>query len=109
MSTDNFEDNFEKGKGDMLYVEVLLKDTTISVREILRQLSLGKTTDELLSSNPGLTISDIHNCLRYAWELVGVIEFEKALKEIKFSIKKRHDLANRIRGLKDKPPPSFRE
>ena len=102
MNTINFEEKFEAGKKDVLYFQVLLKGTNISVREILRQLSLGKSTDEVLESNPGMTISDIHDCLRYAWELVGVIDFKKAMTAINNSITKRHDLANRIRAVANK-------
>jgi uncharacterized protein (DUF433 family) len=79
-----------------------LKGTKISVREILRELSTGKSAEELLESNPGMTMSDIHTCLRYAWELVGVIDFKKAMTAINNSIKKRHDLANKIRALANK-------
>jgi uncharacterized protein (DUF433 family) len=102
MNTINFEEKFEAGKKDVLYFEVLLKGRDISVREILRQLSLGKSTDEVLESNPGMTISDIHDCLRYAWELVGVIDFKKAMTAVNNSITKRHDLANRIRAVANK-------
>lgn len=103
MSKINFEEKFEAGKKDVLYFEVLLKGTNISVREILRQLSLGISTDELLKSNPGMTISDVYTCLRYAWELVGAIDFNKALLAVNLVIKKRQIVLDKLESMRVNP------
>ena len=99
MSIINLEDKFEVGKKDVLYFEVLLKGTNISVREILRQLSLGTTTEELLESNPGMTISDIYTCLRYGWELVGAIDFKKAVSAVNIVNKKRQIVLDKLDSM----------
>lgn len=99
MSIINLEEKFEAGKKDVLYFEVLLKGTNISVRETLRQLSMGTSTDEILKSNPNMTISDIYTCLRYAWELVGAIDFKKAVSAVNIVNKKRQIVLEKLDSM----------
>lgn len=103
MSIINLEEHFEAGKKDVLYFDVLLKGTNISVREVLRLLSQGKSINELLESNPGMTLSDIHTCLRYGWELVGAIDFKKAVSAVNNVNKKRQIVVDKIRSMKANP------
>ena len=88
------------GKGDELYFEVLLKGTTISVREVMRNLAQGKTVDEVLKANPGMTASDIETCYEYAIELVGAVEFEKSMAAIDIVIAKRKMIIFRLESMK---------
>lgn len=92
----DIKSNFIAGKGDALYSEVLIKGTNISVREILRQLSTGKTYEEVLAANPDMTIADIHTCFEYAFQLVGAMDFKKALAAINVVDKKREKVLNKL-------------
>lgn len=79
---DNIKNNFIEGKGDSLYHSVLIKGKNISVRDVVRELSQGKSYADLMSANPELQIEDIHLCLEYAFRLIGAISFKKAVSAI---------------------------
>ena len=101
----SLEQKLIAGKGDFLYSQVLLKGTNISVREVLRDFSLGKTFDDILNSNPGMTTSDIQTCFEYAYELVGALELKKAMNEINRVVVKREAFISRLEEIAKNPPP----
>ena len=103
MSIINLEEKFEAGKKDVLYFEVLIKGTKISVRETLRQMSIGTSTDDILKANPGMIISDIYTCLTYAWELVGAIDFRKAVSAVNIVDKKRKAFLEKLESMRANP------
>lgn len=105
MSIINLPDFFVEAKKDYLYFDVLLKGTNISVRETLRQLSMGKSVEDLLEANAGMTIDHIHTCLRYAWELVGAIDFKKAVLAVNRVNKKRAKVLSNLDSLIADPSP----
>jgi uncharacterized protein (DUF433 family) len=99
----NLKEKLEAGKKDYLYYDVLIKGTNISVREVLRELAYGRTVDEVLEANPGMTNSDIQTCLHYALELVGAIDFNKAMLSINIVVKKRESFLANIRKMRSEP------
>ena len=100
-----YENNIEANK----YGTPTIKGTETSVYEILRLLSEGNSVDEVIRTHPKLSIQDILACLEYATELVIVYDFKKSSKKINEHFKERHALANRIRAMKDKLPPIFKD
>ncbi len=99
----NYEEKFEPGE----YGTILIKGTKISLRTILRKLSEGTSIDSIIETHPEITIFDIYACLEYASELVGVIDYNKAMSAIFADKKKRKELADRIRASKGKPSPGW--
>lgn len=82
---------------------LIIKGTKIWVINVLRMLEEGKTRDEIINAHPELSTSEISACIEYATELVIVSDFKKSTKKINEHFTERHELANRIRALKDKP------
>ncbi|WP_395059155.1 DUF433 domain-containing protein [Flavobacterium sp.] len=98
----NLEDKLSAGKGDALYSEVLIKGKNVSVREILRLLAHGGggSEKEILQKFPELTKGDILTSYEYAFELIGAIEFKKAMSLIEKVVIKRNAMVEKIRLLK---------
>jgi len=100
-----YENNIETNK----HGTPIIKGTETAVHEILRLLSEGITVDEVIRTHPKLSAQDIFACLEFATELVIVYDFKKSSKKINEHFKERHALADRIRAMKDKPPPIFKD
>jgi len=99
----NLEQKLIAGKGDALYSEVLLNGLNISVREVLRKLSQGKTIEEVLKENPGMTAYDMQTCFEYSFRLIGAIDFKKAMSAINKVNKKGDAFINKIDSMLEKP------
>jgi uncharacterized protein (DUF433 family) len=102
-SMNDIRDYYEEGERDFLYNCVKLKGKDVEVREVLRQLSLGTSPEEIVNSIPGMTISDIYSCLQYGYELVGAIEFNVAAEAINKVIAKRRSIIDRLNSLRSNP------
>lgn len=87
------------GKGDIIYSEILIKGTNISIREVLRQLSLGKSFEEVLNAFPEMTIDDLHTCFEYAFELVAAFDLKKSMTAINRVIEKRNAVVKNLDKL----------
>lgn len=48
-----------------------IKGTSVSVQYILLELSNGKSSEDIISSNPEITHADIYACLAFASEAVN--------------------------------------
>jgi len=49
----------------------IIKGTRITVEFILKKLSEGMTTEELISGYPNLTLEDIHAVLDYSYNVIS--------------------------------------
>lgn len=96
----DLEERLSGGKGDALYFEVLIKGKNISVREILRLLAHGSSEAEILQKFPELTREDILTSYEYACELIGAIEFKKAMSLIDKVVVKRKAIVDKLSSLK---------
>jgi uncharacterized protein (DUF433 family) len=99
----SYEEKFVASENKVLYGNILIKGTKISLGTILRELSEGKSTDKVINSHPEISANDIYMCLEYAAELVGAIDLKKSIATIEADRKKRKGLADKFRMLKDKP------
>ena len=98
----NFEEKFESNPNEFPSLEnnCFIKGTKFPVSEILKQLSDGKSINEIIKEQQGIEISDIYACLAFAAELVGAIRFEKSMSIITTVRKNRKAIADRIRSFK---------
>lgn len=96
----NLEDKLIEGKGDVLYSQVLIKGKNVCVREILRLLAHGSSEEEILIKFPELTKEDILTSYTYAYELIGAIEFKKAMSLINKVILKRNAVLEKLDSFK---------
>ena len=103
----NFRERLEPSPNNAMFGTVLIKGTKISVRRILKELSEGKTIDEMQKIHSEIKIDDILACLEYASELTGAINYNNSMAAIDNDIKKRYALADKIRSMGKNPPPSW--
>lgn len=99
----SYEEKLEASSNEIMYGNILIKGTKVSVGTILRELSKGNSIDDILKDRTEISNFDVYACLEYAAELVSAISYKKAMTAIETNIEKRKALANKIRALKDKP------
>ena len=99
----SYLERIQASENQILYGNILIKGTKVSVGSIIRELSKGISVEEIIKKWPEISTTDVYACLEYAAELVAAIDFKKAKAAIDVNIKKRYALANRIRSLKDRP------
>jgi len=95
----NILNKIEAGKGDVLYKDVLIKESGYSIRKFFYELTQGKSVESILKENPNISEEDVSICFKYALELIGVIDYNLAEKSISDVISKRAIIAKRIRNL----------
>ena len=61
----NLDEHIEQNK-NIRFGKPVIKNTQITVQEILDKLSGGKSIDEVIEDHPGLSRDDIFACLVYA-------------------------------------------